>query len=73
MKEYKYGSITVRTKSGGRYEHNFCDYFIQDNILTVFRDKSFIENNSRLRNVTHYKFETHYPMENVERISCVEK
>ena len=66
--DYKYDSITVNTKTGNKYTSDYCDYYVQDNVLTVFRKGSFCKNGSE-----YYKFEAHFAMDNVERIMCVKK
>ena len=65
-----YGYISITTKYGS-FSHNKCDYYIQDNMLTVFR-KELIEPNY-VNQTTYYPFEAHYPMENVIEIECVKK
>ena len=39
--KYTYDSIDVTTKTGKNYNYVYCDYYIQDNILTVFRKETF--------------------------------
>ena len=68
---YKYSSITVNTKTGRKYEEPYCDYYIQDGILTVFRSEVFCERSYERRR-TYKKFEEHFPIENVESLMCVE-
>lgn len=65
---YTYYSIIVIAKSGKKYEYYYCDYYIQDNVLTVFRETQFEKHNA-----TYYKFESHFPWENVENIKCIIK
>ena len=65
--KYKYDSITVNTKTGNRYYSDYCDYYVQDNVLTVFRKESFSKSGGE-----YYKMEEHFPIEIVERIMCVE-
>lgn len=62
-----YSFITVTTKHGV-FNHEKCDYYIQDNMLTCFR-KEKISN----ANGTWYEYESHYPMENVVEIECMKK
>ena len=68
--DYTYDSITVITKTDKKYEYDYCDYYIQDNVLTVFRKKTF--NKSHYKTI-YYKFESHFPWENVENIKCITK
>lgn len=68
MSKYKYDSITANIKTGNKYTSEYCDYYIQDGILTVFREETFEMSGTR-----YYKFEEHFPMENIERILCVER
>ena len=39
-----YSSISVTTKTGNTYTSEKCDYYIQDNMLTVFREEEIKEN-----------------------------
>lgn len=71
-KKYTYNSIDVTTKTGKKYNYDYCDYYIQDNILTVFRETSFEE--GYLGNKTmYYKFESHFTMDNIENFKCITK
>ena len=73
QQKYKYDTITVITTTGNKYTHNKCDYYIDDNILTVFRRKSFNEYDFKRGDITYFKFEDHFPMSIIERIECVER
>lgn len=64
-----YSSIKVTTKHG-TFSNKKCDYYIQDNILTVFRREE-IKNYTYGERTTYYPFEAHYPMENIVEIECV--
>ena len=70
--KYTYDSIDVTTKTGKKYDYVYCDYYIQDNILTVFRETSF-EKGYVGDKTQYYKFESHFTMDNVENIKCVTK
>lgn len=59
-----YSSITVITKHG-EFTTNKCDYYIQDNILTVFRKERI---DDRWREKTYFPLEVHYPMEMLLRL-----
>lgn len=70
--KYTYDSIDVITKTGNKYNYIYCDYYIQDNTLTVFRESPF--ESGRLGDKTqHYKFESHFTMDNVENFKCITK
>lgn len=64
-----YSSVTVTTKHG-EFKNNKCDFYVQDNILTVFRKEKIVD---RWTEKTYFPFEAHYPMENVVAIVCVDK
>lgn len=64
-----YSSITVTTKHG-EFTTSKCDYYIQDNILTVFRKERI---DDRWREKIYFPLEAHYPMENVIAITCVKR
>ena len=68
--KYTYDSIDVIAKTGKKYNYVYCDYYIQDNILTVFRETSF-KKDYYDDNTQYYKFESHFPWENVENIKCI--
>lgn len=65
---YTYNDIVVITKSNKNYKYDHCDYYIQDNVLTVFRKETFYKNGT-----TYYKFESHFPWDNVESLKCINK
>ena len=69
---YTYSSITVTTKLGKKYDYDYCDYYIQDNVLTVFRKETFQKGYS-CDEKTYRKFESHFPWENVENLKCINK
>ena len=62
---HQYKSITVTTKNGKQYTTDYCDYYIQDGILTVILREKCKDYNS-----TYYPVEKHYPMDNLEEIMC---
>ena len=68
MKGYKYDCITVNTKTGNKYVHYFCDYRIQDGILTVFRQEEV-----STREKDYCKMEELFLLENIESITCTER
>lgn len=68
--KYTYDSIEVITKTGKKYNYVYCDYYIQDNILTIFR-KTFFEKS--YIGERYYKFESHFTMDNVENLKCITK
>lgn len=70
--KYTYNSIDVITKTGKKYNYVYCDYYIQDNILTVFRETSF-EKGYCGDKTSYYKFESHFTMDNVENLQCITK
>ena len=70
--KYTYSSIDITTKTGRKYNYVYCDYYIKDNILTVFRETSF-EKGYYGNNTQYYKFKSHFPWDNVENIKCVTK
>lgn len=69
---YAYDSIIVITKSGKKYDYDYCDYYIQDNILTVFRETS-LKKGYYGNEALYYKFESHFPWDSVENIKCITK
>lgn len=70
--KYTYDSIDVTTKTGKKYNYVYCDYYIQDNILTVFRKETFKKGYCG-DETQYYKFESHFPMDNIENIKCITK
>ena len=64
-----YSSIKVTTKHGA-FSNKKCEYYIQDNILTVFRREEIKTNTYGERKI-YYPFEAHYPLENIVEIECV--
>ncbi len=66
--KYTYSSIDITTKTGKKYDYSCCDYYIQDNVLTVFRKETF-----NINGTTYYKFESHFPWDNVENLKCINK
>ena len=66
---YIYNTIIVVGKTGNKYDYNYCDYYIQDNILTVFRKTQYKDRNG----TTYYKFESHFPWDSVENVRCIIK
>lgn len=66
-----YYSIKVTTKHG-TFSNKKCEYFIQDNILTVFRREKMETRDYGQRTIYH-PFEAHYPLENVVEIECVKE
>lgn len=70
--KYVYTSIDVTTKTGQKYDYDYCDYYIQDNVLTVFRKEAF-EMSYYGDKTQYYKFESHFPMDNIENIRCITK
>ena len=70
--KYTYYSIDVTTKTGKEYNYVYCDYYIQDNTLTVFRETSF-EKGYIGDKTQYYKFESHFTMDNVENLKCITK
>lgn len=63
-----YSFLKVTTKYG-TFEHKNCDYYIQDNMLTVFREERI--ECTVFDEATYHPYEAHYPMENVVEINCV--
>lgn len=64
-----YSFIKVTTKHG-EFTHTHCDYYIQDNMLTLFR-REMVQERTYRGQETYYPFESHYPMENVVEIHCI--
>lgn len=62
-----YSHISVTTKHG-KFEHEKCDYYIQNNMLTVFRKEKIAMPYDA---VIYRPYESHYPMENVVEIECI--
>lgn len=64
-----YSSIKVTTKYG-TFSNKKCEYFIQNNMLTVFRRET-IKTDTYGERIIYYPYESHYPMENVVEIECI--
>lgn len=63
-----YNIITVEMKDGEKNTTKYCDYYMQDGFLTVFREKEQSD-----CWVMYYKFYKHYSLDCVKSIECIEK
>lgn len=71
MPNYEYELIAVNLKSDNSkctYTENYCDYYILDGFLTVFREEAFYVGSNR-----YLPFSMHFPVDDVARIKCVKK
>ena len=63
-----YNIVTVEMKDGGKNTTKYCDYYMQDGFLTVFREKE-----RTYYGVMYHKFYKHYSLDCVKSIECIEK
>lgn len=63
-----YKIITVETKDGAKNTTKYCDYYMRDGFLTVFREEE-----QRDCEAMYYKFYKHYSLDCVKSIECIEK
>ena len=71
MANYTYSSIQGTTRHGV-FITKYCDYYVQDGLLTIFRNEQIETGNRDYGNKKIHKvLEKHYPMERVIEIECV--